>query len=66
MMMLTVPKLYKKHKAECPDSVLSLRAIRNACKGGQLPFVQSGNRTLVAWENFEKFLSGDLGSDGNA
>lgn len=62
MMMLTVPKLYKKHRAECPDSVLSLRAIRNACIDGKLPFIKSGNRTLISVDNFEKFLSGDLGS----
>jgi len=63
MMMLTVPKLYKKHKSECPDSALSLRAIRNACKNGNLPYIQSGNRVLVSVDNFEKFLSGNLGSD---
>ena len=59
-MMLTVPKLYRKHKAEHPDSVLSLRAIRNACNDGKLPFIKSGNRTLISLENFERFLSGDL------
>lgn len=65
MMMLTVPKLYRRHKSECPDSALSLRAIRNACKSGNLPCIKSGNRVLVSVENFEKYLAGDLGSDGN-
>lgn len=65
MMMLTIPKLYKKHRAECPDSVLSLRAIRNACNEGKLPHIKSGNRVLVSVDNFEKFLSGDLGNDCN-
>jgi hypothetical protein len=65
MTFMTIPSIYKKHKSQNPGSALSLRAIRNACKSGQLPLIQSGNRTLVAWENFEKFLSGNLGSDGN-
>lgn len=60
MTLLTIPKIYKKHRTECPDSVLSLRAIRNACKNGELPHIKSGNRVLVSVDNFEKFLSGNL------
>ena len=58
--MLTINKLFQKHKDAYPDSALSLKAIRRAVKSGELPSVESGNRKLICEERFDEWLSGRL------
>ena len=54
----TIEKLYALHKAECPDSQLSKRAIRQAVADGSLPSVKIGNRHLIRVDVFEKWQGG--------
>lgn len=56
----TINRLYDEYRECCPDSQLSLRAIRNAVKDGSLPSVPCGNRNLVRWDVFEKWTEGRL------
>lgn len=57
---LTIEKMYRKHKAENPDSQIGKRAIRNAVRTGELKALRVGNRTLIEKTNFEKWLRGEL------
>lgn len=57
---LTVRKLFARHKQECPESLLSEKAIRAAVRSHELPAVMVGNRALIAWDTFEAWRRGDL------
>ena len=59
----SIKKLYALHKSECPDSQISLNAIREAVNSGQLPFIEVGNRKLIRLDVFEKWQSGSLNND---
>lgn len=56
----TVDKLFAVHKRECPDSMISKRAIREAVRSGELPCIKSGNRSLIQLDVFERWLKGEL------
>lgn len=56
---LTIRRILKRHKEECPDSMISERAIRNAVRCGELPSVKVGNRSLIAWQSFEAWRKGE-------
>lgn len=58
--LLTAKRLYLRHKADCPESLLSERAIRNAIKDGSLPSVPCGNRRLVRVDVFERWTKGEI------
>ena len=59
----SIKKLYALHKRDCPDSQISLNAIREAVNSGRLPFIEVGNRKLIRLDVFEKWQSGSLGND---
>ena len=56
--LYTAGRLYERHKRNCPDSQLSLRAIRSAVRSGELPSIRAGNRRLVSWDVFSEWLKG--------
>ena len=56
----TIRRIYRIHKTENPDSMLSEKGIRAAVKDGSLPSLRVGNRVLIAWQTFEKWRSGEL------
>lgn len=58
--MYTTRRLLERHKEHSPDSMLTERTIRNAIKNGELPSIKSGNRSLVRFDIFEKWLRGEL------
>lgn len=55
---LSIPKLLKEHKKQCPESMLSLRTIRQAVLSGDLRCIKSGSRTLIPLNAFEEWLDG--------
>ena len=61
---LTIKVIYKKHKAECPSSMISEDSIRRAVKNGTLPCIKVGNRALISWEVFESWRNGELNHVG--
>lgn len=56
----SIEKLYSIHKQECPDSMISKRAIREAVASGELPSVKIGNRKLIRLDIFERWQGGEL------
>lgn len=56
----TIRKTHEMHKEECPESMISEKAIRQAVKSGDLPAARVGNRALISWETFEAWRQGDL------
>lgn len=59
----SIEKLYALHKSQCPDSMISKRAIREAVSSGELPSVRIGNRRLIRLDIFEKWQAGELSDD---
>lgn len=59
MSLLSIRAIYELHKKECPDSMLSERAIRQAVKAGDLPSISAGNRSLINTETFSAWLRGE-------
>lgn len=57
---LTIRKTYARHKQECPESLISEKAIRDAVRSKELPSIHAGNRALIAWDTFEAWRRGEL------
>lgn len=58
-LMLTINGLFKKLKAENPESELTLYFIRQLIVTGQIPSIKAGRKYLVNYEAFCQFLSGN-------
>lgn len=56
----SIEKIFKLHRASCPDSQISKRSIKMAVADGTLPSIVVGNRNLINIETFEKWLKGEL------
>lgn len=56
MSILTINETYKKHMQDHPDSRLSIHIIRQAISSGELKSVKSGNKSLINYEVFCRWL----------
>ena len=56
MSILSINETYKKHMQEYPDSQLSLHVIRQAIHTGELNSISAGNKRLINWDVFNKWL----------
>lgn len=59
----SIERLYEIHKQECPDSMISKRAIREAVASGELPSIRIGNRKLIRLDIFERWQGGEFNDD---
>jgi len=58
--LLSIKRIYIKHRAENPESILSERIIRQAVKNGSLPAINLGSKALICTETFEKWIKGEI------
>jgi len=58
--VMSIKRTYEKHRQENPCSMLSERAIRQAVKNGNLPYINAGSKALICNETFDKWLKGEL------
>ena len=58
--LLSIRRTYEKHRRENPSSILSERAIRSAIKCGNLPSIAAGNKALICWETFNRWIKGEI------
>ncbi|HVI39578.1 MAG TPA: hypothetical protein VM577_02875, partial [Anaerovoracaceae bacterium] len=56
MSMLTINAIFKRHKQEYPDSLLSMHVIRKAVSEGELKSISSGSKRLINYDVFCRWL----------
>lgn len=58
--LLSIKRVYERHRAENPMSILSERTIRIAVKNGTLPSISAGSKALICWETFNNWVKGKM------